>query len=137
MLPTLKVGQVINVNGYQSRSVAAGDVIVFKAPPAEDCGGPRVGDLIKRVIGLPGETISVSGGYVDINGKRLNERWLPASRQGVTGEGPPGNAANLAHPYKIAANNYYVLGDNRMDSCDSRYYGTIPRSLIVGKVELP
>jgi signal peptidase I len=138
MEPTLQVGDRILVNklSYHLHSVHRGDIVVFARPPAEDCGGPEVNDLVKRVIGLPGETISVSGGFVDINGKRLNESWLPASRQGITGEGPPGNAANLARPYKIPANNYFVMGDNRMDSCDSRYWGTIPRSLIVGKVEL-
>jgi signal peptidase I len=138
MEPTLQVGDRILVNklSYHLHSVHRGDIVVFARPPAEDCGGTPVNDLVKRVIGLPGETISVSGGYVDINGKRLNETWLPASRQGITGEGPPGNAANLARPYKIPADNYFVMGDNRMDSCDSRYWGTIPRSLIVGKVEL-
>jgi signal peptidase I len=138
MEPTLQIGDRILVNklSYHLHSVHRGDIVVFARPPAEDCGGAEVNDLVKRVIGLPGETIAVSGGYVDINGKRLNETWLPASRQGITGEGPPGNAANLAHPYKIPANNYFVMGDNRMDSCDSRYWGTIPRSLIVGKVEL-
>jgi signal peptidase I len=138
MEPTLQVGDRILVNklSFHLHSVHRGDIVVFSRPPAEDCGGPEVNDLVKRVIGLPGETISVSGGYVDINGKRLNETWLPSSRQGITGEGPPGNAANLARPYKIPADNYFVMGDNRMDSCDSRYWGTIPRSLIVGKVEL-
>jgi signal peptidase I len=138
MEPTLNVGDRILVNklSYHLHSVHRGDIIVFTRPPAEDCGGPEVGDLVKRVIGLPGETISVAGGYVYINGKRLDETWLPASRQGITGQGPAGNKANLAHPYKVPANDYYVMGDNRMDSCDSRYWGPVPRNLIVGKVEL-
>jgi signal peptidase I len=138
MEPTLNVGDRILVNklSYHLHGVHRGDIVVFARPPAEDCGGTPVNDLVKRVIGLPGETISVSDGYVDINGKRINETWLPSSRQGITGEGPPGNAANLARPYKIPANDYYVMGDNRMDSCDSRYWGPISRSLIVGKVEL-
>jgi signal peptidase I len=138
MEPTLNVGDRILVNklSYHLHSIHQGDIVVFQRPPAEDCGGPVVGDLVKRVIGLPGQTISVSGGYVDINGKRLNETWLPADRQGITGEGPPGNQANLAHPYKIPTNDYYVMGDNRLDSCDSRYWGPVARSLIVGKVEM-
>jgi signal peptidase I len=138
MEPTLQIGDRILVNkiSYHLHGVNRGDIVVFARPPAENCGGPAVSDLVKRVIGLPGETISLSRGYVDINGKRLNESWLPQSEQGVTGEGPPGNSSNLARPYRIPANHYFMMGDNRMDSCDSRYWGTIPKSLIVGKVEL-
>ena len=138
MEPTLQVGDRILVNklSYHLHNINRGDIVVFSRPPTENCGGPEVDDLVKRVIGLPGETLSLSGGYVDVNGKRLNETWLPASRQGITGEGPPGNAYDLARPYKVPANHYFVMGDNRTDSCDSRYWGPISRSLIVGKVEL-
>jgi signal peptidase I len=138
MEPTLQVGDRILVNklSYHLHGVHRGDIVVFNRPKAENCGGPAVNDLVKRVIGLPGETISLAGGYVDINGKHLNERWLPASKQRTTRPGPDGTASNLSIPYKIPANNYFVMGDNRLDSCDSRYWGPIPSSLIVGKVEL-
>jgi signal peptidase I len=138
MEPTLQVGDRILVNklSYHLHPVHRGDIVVFTRPPAENCGGPEVNDLVKRVIGLPGEKISVASGYVDINGKRLDETWLPSSKQGITGQGPAGNNFNLSRPYVIPSNKYFVMGDNRMDSCDSRYWGTIPRSLIVGKVEL-
>lgn len=138
MEPTLQVGDRILVNklSYHLHGVGRGDIIVFHRPADENCGGPEVGDLVKRVIGLPGDTISLSHGYVRIDGKRLNESWLPASEQGITSQGPAGNAANLAQPYTVPANNYFVMGDNRGDSCDSRYWGTVSRSLIVGKVEL-
>jgi signal peptidase I len=138
MEPTLQVGDRILVNklSYHLHGVHRGDIVVFNRPKAENCGGPAVNDLVKRVIGLPGETISIAGSTVDINGKRLDETWLPASKQRTTRPGPDGTASNLSVPYKIPANNYFVMGDNRGNSCDSRYWGPIPGSLIVGKVEL-
>lgn len=141
MEPTLQIGDRILVNklSYHLHSVDRGNIVVFRRPANENCGGEPVADLVKRVIGLPGETISLTKGsksYVVINGKRLNETWLPSSVQGKTFPGPPGPIYNLAKPYVIPANQYFVMGDNRSDSCDSRYWGPIPRSLIVGKVDL-
>ena len=138
MEPTLQVGDRILVNklSYHLHGVGRGDIVVFSRPPAENCGGPEVNDLVKRVVGLPGETVSLSGGYVYVDGRRLGESWLPASEQGVTRPGPGGTLYSLQHAYRVPANDYYVMGDNRTDSCDSRYWGPIPHSLIVGKVEM-
>ena len=138
MEPTLQIGDRILVNklSYHVHGIDRGDIVVFSRPPTENCGGPEVNDLVKRVIGLPGNIISVSGGYVYINGQRLHETWLPASEQGVTVAGPAGNSWDLVQPYQVPANDYFVMGDNRTDSCDSRYWGPISKSLIVGKVEL-
>jgi signal peptidase I len=138
MEPTLQIGDRILVNklSYDLHGVHRGDIVVFSRPPTENCGGPQVNDLVKRVIGLPGDVVSLSDGYVYIDGKRLDESWLPASEQGVTTAGPPGTSSNLAHPYRVPTNDYFMMGDNRTDSCDSRYWGPISKSLIVGKVEL-
>jgi signal peptidase I len=138
MEPTLQIGDRILVNklSYDFHAVHQGDIVVFARPPAENCGGPEVNDLVKRVIGLPGQTISLAKGYVYINGKRLDESWLPAEEQGITVPGPSGTPYSLVRPYHIPANDYFVMGDNRQDSCDSRYWGPISKSLIVGKVEL-
>jgi signal peptidase I len=142
MEPTLKIGDRILVNklSYHLHAVGRGDIVVFARPADENCGGSPVADLVKRVIGLPGETISLqtqgSKSYVVINGKRLDESWLPPSTLGTTFPGPTGPPYNLAQPYTIPANHYFMMGDNRTASCDSRYWGPIPRSLIVGKVEL-
>jgi signal peptidase I len=138
MEPTLQIGDRILVNklSYHLHGVDRGDIVVFSRPPAENCGGPEVNDLVKRVIGLPGDLLSLSHHYVYVNGKRLDETWLPASEQGQTFPGPGTNSFNLAHAYRVPANDYFVMGDNRTDSCDSRYWGPINRSLIVGKVEL-
>jgi signal peptidase I len=138
MEPTLQIGDRILVNklSYHLHGVDRGDIVVFSRPPTENCGGPEVNDLVKRVIGLPGDILSASGGYVYVDGKRLNETWLPASQKGVTVAGPSGNTSNLAQPYRVPVNTYFVMGDNRTDSCDSRYWGPVAKSLIVGKVEV-
>ena len=139
MVPTLQIGDHIVVDklSYDLHGVERGDIVVFTRPPDENCAGPPVSDLVKRVIGLPGETISLNGrGSVEINGRRLDESWLPASVQGTTYPGPQGTAFNLAHPYKVPANHYFVMGDDRGDSCDSRFWGPISGSQIVGKVDL-
>src|SRR5579863_100290 len=75
MEPTLNIGDRILVNklSYHLHGVDRGNIVVFSRPPSENCGGPEVNDLVKRVIGLPGDVISLSGGYVYVDGKRLTE----------------------------------------------------------------
>jgi signal peptidase I len=136
MYPTLQVGDRIIVNklSYHLHAVQRGDIVVFARPPLED---QEYADLVKRVIGLPGETISSKAGHVYINGKRLNEPWLPPGSASYTGA-LPGDAHpqfDLPGPVKIPPGEYFVMGDNRTDSEDSRYFGPIPRSLIVGRAE--
>jgi signal peptidase I len=138
MEPTLQIGDRIVVNklSYDLHGVDRGNIIVFSTPPKEDCAGPPVADLVKRVIGLPGETISLSGGNVIIDGRLLAEPWLPASQQGRTYPGPSPAAFSLHHAYRVPNGDVYVMGDNRTLSCDSRFWGPIAESTIVGKVDL-
>jgi signal peptidase I len=126
MLPTLRPGDRILVDklSYHLHAVDRGDIIVFARPPAEHCGGPVVPDLVKRVIGLPGDRISSRGNQVVIDGKPIPQPWLPTGT--VLGKPIP--------PTVVPPNSFYVLGDNRARSCDSRYWGVVPRSLVVGKV---
>ena len=104
MEPTLQIGDRILVNklSYHLHGVNRGDIVVFSRPPAENCGGPEVNDLVKRVVGLPGDVISLSRGYVYIDGKRLDESWLPATEQGITERGAGGDplqpGAPVSHP---------------------------------------
>ncbi len=134
MTPTLQVGDRIMVDklSYHLHSVHRGDIVVFKRPPLEQQDYP---DLVKRVIGLPGETISAHDGHVYIDGKLLDEPWLPAGPSSYTGPlpGDPNQQFNLPGPVLIPAGEYYVMGDNRTDSEDSRFFGPIPISLIVGR----
>jgi signal peptidase I len=134
MVPTLQVGDRIMVNklSYDFHSVHRGDIVVFKRPPLEMQNFP---DLVKRVIGLPGETISTQDGHIYINGKLLNEPWLPPGPQSYTGALPGDDYPqfNMPGPVKIPAGDYFVMGDNRTDSEDSRFFGPIPGSLIVGR----
>jgi signal peptidase I len=126
MTPTLQPGDRILVDKLSS-TIHRGDIVVFKNPPA-DSGGPPT--LVKRVIGLPGETISSVGSTVLINGKPLAEPWLPAlvGQCAETSEHIPQTT--------IAPGHYFVMGDCRGDSDDSRYWGTVPAGNIVGKVDV-
>lgn len=135
MLPTLQIGDRIVVDKLDFH-IHRGDIVVFRRPPLER---QDYADLVKRVIGLPGETISSQNGHVLIDGKVLREPWLPAVPNAYTGalnEPDPHPQFNLPGPVKIPAGEYFVMGDNRTQSEDSRYFGPIPRSLIVGRAVL-
>jgi signal peptidase I len=134
MVPTLQVGDRIMVNklSYDLHGVLRGDIVVFKRPPLEEQDFP---DLVKRVIGLPGETISTQNGHVYIDNKELKEPWLPNISSSYTGALPDDEHPqfNMPGPVTIPAGEYFVMGDNRTDSEDSRFFGPIPKSLIVGR----
>lgn len=122
MTPALQVGDRVLVNklSYRFGDPGRGDIVVFEAPPGE--GNREIKDLIKRVIGLPGETIEGRDGRVYIDGKALEEPWLPKGIQSRT-----------FGPEKVPADHYWVLGDNRFDSRDSTFFKSIPRGSIVGE----
>ncbi len=138
MEPTLKIGDRIIVNklSYHLHSVDRGNIVVFTTPPSENCGGGPVSDLVKRVIGLPGETISLAQGRVFINGRVLEEAWLPPDMRDKTQPGPLVAPFSLEHQYRVPVGDVFVMGDNRTDSCDSRYWGPVRVSTIVGKVDV-
>jgi signal peptidase I len=138
MEPTLQIGDRIVVNklSYHLHGVDRGDIVVFSTPPTEDCAGQPVSDLVKRVIGLPGETISLADGRVYINGHVLTEPYLPSDARNDTYPGPSNAAYSLNHAYRIPAGEVFMMGDNRSQSCDSRYWGTVRESTIVGKVDM-
>jgi signal peptidase I len=122
MVPTLKVHDRVLVNklSYKLHPVHRDDIVVFKAPKNSD---PGIDDLVKRVIGLPGESVSGHGGHVYINGKELKEPYLQSDV-----------FTSDFSPVKIPEGHYWVMGDNRGNSRDSRVFGTIAKHEIVGRV---
>jgi signal peptidase I len=102
-----------------------GDIVVFTHPPLDRCPGPG-DDLVKRVIALPGQTIYSAGNTIYVDGRRLREPYLP----------PHDPLGPQISPFHVPPGEFYVLGDDRQDSCDSRYWGPVKASTIVGKVVL-
>jgi len=109
---------------YRLWSPRRGDIIVFQTPKlaALRCGAG--GTFVKRLIGLPGDTWEERNGYVYIDGKRLNEPYIKPDRRDDFTHGP----------IKIGKGQYFMMGDNRQSSCDSRSWGTVPKKNLIGKV---
>ena len=113
---------------YHFRDPARGDVIVFKTPPAAKAKCGAGGTFVKRIIGLPGERVQMrlrrGAAYVYVNGKRLDEPYIEKNRRDI---GP-------ADSYRVPLGHYFVMGDNRAQSCDSRVWGSVPADNVIGKV---
>jgi signal peptidase I len=109
---------------YRLWSPHRGDIIVFRTPPeaVQDCGSGGV--FVKRLIGLPGETWSEENGFVSIDGKRLDEPYVRPERRDT----------ETHQAVEIPPGHYFFMGDNRGGSCDSRRWGTVPKSSLIGKV---
>ena len=122
MHPTLMKNDRVLVNklSYRMHDVNRGDIIVFSAPEGEATGGIK--DLIKRVIGLPGETVEGRDGHVYVDGRQLEEPYLP-----------DGVLTTDFGPQEIPAGAFWMMGDNRTQSRDSRFFGPIKESTIVGR----
>ncbi|MDG2904091.1 MAG: signal peptidase I [Acidimicrobiales bacterium] len=136
MEPTLGEGDRIIVNkvSYRLHDVNRGDLVVFEAP--EGTGG--VDDLIKRVVGLPGEFIRVANGRVLIDNGMLLEPYLPL-QDGTAGLSTSANCANLPGDVdgcRVPPGHVFVLGDHRTNSRDSRFFGPIPEDSIRGRAFL-
>jgi len=119
---TLLIGDRVLVNklSYRLHDVHRGDVVVFKRPPGE--GTAAIKDLIKRVIALPGETVDARDGRIHINGKVLEEPYLER-----------GTTTVMAGAEVVPPGRLWVMGDNRGNSKDSRFFKSIPESSIVGR----
>ena len=111
---------------YRFRAPERGEIVVFDAPAKTKQECNEGGTFVKRIVGLPGEVVSERDGVVYIDGRRLDEPYVvPSLRDDRTEEWP-----------RIPTDHYFMLGDNRSHSCDSREWGTVPRESLIGPVFL-
>jgi signal peptidase I len=146
MVPTLEVGQRVLVNriGNNFGDPQVGDILVFHPPKgaeSDTCGDPDAGrgtekpcdkptdqkldtNYIKRVVAGPGDKIAIENGHVILNGKRQKESYI--NECGVGGD------CTFMDPITVPAGHWFMMGDNRGESDDSRFWGPIPRDWIIG-----
>lgn len=119
MLPTIKIGDRLMVEKVTLHftDIKRGDIVVFSPPPDINVKD----DLIKRVIGIPGDEVKIRNGVVFVNNKPLEESYIAEKPRQDFG------------PIKVAPGNYFMMGDNRNNSYDSRFWGTVSRDKIEGK----
>jgi len=124
MLPTLPFPTRLFVDhvAVELHQPYRGEVVMFNAPPNTTAESP----LLKRIIGLPGETVLVQDGGVYINGKRLSEPYL----KNIVTQGTAG-------PFKVPPGEYFMMGDNRNDSYDSRFWKNhfVPKKDLIGRID--
>jgi signal peptidase I len=117
-------GVIVNKLAYVFGAPHRGDVIVFHPPisPSEE--------YIKRIIAIPGDTIEITDTTIKVNGVQLNEPYVNPADTG------PNENGQVIPSTKLGPGEYWVMGDNRGNSIDSRAFGTVPRQNIVGKAEM-
>ena len=122
MSPTVRRGALLSLE--QEPMVHRGDIVALNPPKSLHL--QEVNYLLRRVVGLPGETISAHGGHVLIDGQALREPYLP-----------PGTTSPDFKAIHIPASHYVVLGDSRGTAIDSRHFGPVRRTDIVGRGSAP
>jgi signal peptidase I len=147
MVPTLEVGQRVLVNriGHRFSDPSVGDIVVFHPPigsETDTCGDPNRPEtaacdrptpqrasvnFIKRVVGGPGDTISIQNGHVIRNGKRQSEPFIANTCATDATRG-----CSFPTPIKVPAGHWFMMGDNRGASDDSRFWGPVPDAWIIG-----
>jgi signal peptidase I len=124
MLPTLHIGDrvVVEKISYYLEPPKTGDIVVFSPPQQlQEQGFTEDQAFIKRIIGLPGQTITVKKGLVFLNDKALVEKYIAEPPKYQWG------------PYRVPENQYFVMGDNRNNSNDSSRWGFLPKQNIIGR----
>jgi signal peptidase I len=118
MHPTLQIGDRILVTRYFSQPAHRGDVVIFRSPHGDEL-------LVKRIVGVGGDFVEARHGRLVVGGHTMPEPYLPSrtTTAGIT-------------PQLVPPDSYFVLGDNRLDSLDSRAWGVVPANLLVGRARL-
>lgn len=139
MMPTVNPGEYVLIDKISPRfnDYQRGDIVVFQPPEGFGQGGVP---FIKRVIGLPGDTVSLENGHVFVtraggNPVRLDEPYILRAIDGGAAPTLPKDSGGTSS-WTIAAGTYFVMGDNRPESQDSRFFGAVHRELIVGRAWL-
>jgi signal peptidase I len=151
MEPTLTVGERFDVDqhAYDDSEPQINDIVIFYPPVAKfrrECGDPSTGaggssgaacdqpvpkkedvPVVKRIVAGPGDTLSIQDGHPVVDGEVAQEDFITPCR--------PSGACNLPKQITIPPDHYFVMGDNRGASDDSRLYGPLPRDWIIGRVE--
>ncbi len=130
MAPTLQAGdRILVVKSHLAGPIETGNIIVFRHPEPYPCSAGSAGaqDLVQRVIGMPGQTIWSAGDAIYVNGRKVDSRLAPGPRRGRVDSKPIPLTT-------VPAGEYYVMGDNSSQSCDSRSFGAVPASSVIGKV---
>ena len=109
---------------YRIRSPHRGDIVVFSSPSAAATRCFGGGTFVKRIVGMPGEVVSERNGFVYIDGKQLHEPYVRSNER---------DAQTRTWP-RVPDGEYFMMGDNRVDSCDSRTWGPVPRKNMKGPV---
>jgi signal peptidase I len=113
---------------YRFRKPHRGEIVVFEVPKAakQDCG--EGGTFVKRLIGLPGELVHEDGqGFIWIDHRQLREPYIPQARRNRDTE-------FRGETWRVPFGEYFFMGDNRGESCDSRRWGSVPRHDLIGPV---
>jgi signal peptidase I len=114
---------IANRLAYRFREPRRGEIVVFRAPARAESSCGAAGAFVKRLVGLPGEHISLRSGHVLVDGRRLDEPYVAReNRDPATGS------------WIVPAGHYFFLGDNRTHSCDSRAWGAVARGDLIGPV---
>jgi signal peptidase I len=132
MLPNFQDGEHVMTDkiSYKFREPMRGEVVVFHAPPAAGCVEGTGCDFIKRIIAVPGDKVAVHDNAIWINGQKLPEPYIPDDFEILPGR------ATLNEEIYLGPDEYFVSGDNRPHSSDSRFWGPITKDEIVGRVFL-
>ncbi|HEY6532888.1 MAG TPA: signal peptidase I, partial [Acidimicrobiales bacterium] len=131
MYPTLKKNDRVLVNklSYRLHDPNRGDIVVFDRP--EGATSSDISELIKRIVGLPGEEVVIEGDNVFVDGRQLEEGYLPVGTETSTTASP--YKCTRVDPCVVPDDHLWVMGDNRGDSQDSRWFGPIPEDSVVGR----